>query len=165
MTGQGIPFAAKIAISIFVVVTLGAASGILTSQSIANWYSKLEKPAGTPPNEVFGPVWTTLYVMIGLAFALVWQKGFETPQAKRARLVFFTQMALNLAWTPLFFGFHQMLAALVVIVILWAAILATIFAFRKRSAAAGWLLVPYLLWVSYATYLNAALWFLNRAAA
>ncbi|MEM7010519.1 MAG: TspO/MBR family protein [Verrucomicrobiota bacterium] len=164
MSAKGISLVWKIAICVFAVEFLGGASGILTSQSIAGWYANLEKPPGNPPNWVFGPVWTALYAMIGVSFALNWHLGFEDKDGKRARLLFFVQMALNIAWTPMFFGLHQMLVALVIIVLLWATILATIIAFSKRSKLAAWLMVPYIIWVSYATYLNAAYWFLNRGA-
>lgn len=163
MKDKGIQFPLKVLICVLTIELLGGASGLLTSQSIGGWYADLNKPAGNPPNWVFGPGWTALYAMIGVSFALVWQRGFGGREGRIALTLFLVQMALNLAWTPVFFGLHWMFTALVVILLLWVAILSTIFAFGKRSTAAAGLLVPYLIWVGYASYLNAAYWFLNRA--
>ncbi len=162
MTSRGLPFVFKLVISIFLVVALGGAGGIVTSHSVGTWYTQLVRPPGTPPNWIFGPVWTVLYILIGISFALVWHRGLKDREGRIALGLFLVQMALNLAWTPVFFGLHQLFVALVVIVLLWAAILATILAFVKRSQTAAALLVPYFLWVSYATWLNAGFWYLNR---
>jgi translocator protein len=120
----------------------------------------LEKPAFNPPSWVFGPVWTVLYAMMAVAAWLVWREaGFGGATA--ALSLFFVQLALNLAWSGIFFGLRQPGWALVEIAVLWAAILATMILFFRHSTLAGWLLVPYLLWVSFASVLNAALWRLN----
>lgn len=155
---QGLPFIAKICISIVAIVLLGSLGGIVTSQSIDTWYANLGQPAGTPPNWVFGPVWTLLYTLMGVAFALVWKRGF----GDLTLTAFLTQLLLNLVWTPIFFGLHQIALALVVIILLWVAIVFTIQRFNRRSKSAALLLIPYLAWVSYATYLNAGYWVLNR---
>ena len=134
----------------------------MTASSIGGWYEGLAKPPGTPPNAVFGPVWTVLYVAMGVALARVLHfvpRGL----AKRRALVWFgIQLALNLAWTPVFFGARHPGAALLVIVALLVSIVLTIRAFRPLDRPAAWLLVPYLLWVTYASYLNAGFLFLNR---
>ena len=162
MKSQNIPFLAKIIICILAAELLGSLGGIITSQSVNTWYRTLYQPAGNPPNWVFAPVWAMLYAMIGASFAFVWQQGFTTNTARIGATAFAIQMILNLAWTPIFFGLHQLFAALVVIVLLWLAILVTIMLFSKRSKVAARLLVPYLAWVSFATYLNAGYWWLNR---
>jgi tryptophan-rich sensory protein len=160
MTNRGLAF--KVVLCFVLAELLGGIGGYVTAGSIGDWYQHLVKPPGTPPNWLFGPVWGVLYAMIGLSFAIVWHGGFGGADGRRALLLFVIQAILNLAWTPTFFGLHQMLVALVVILLLWAAILATIVAFAKRSKIAAYLLVPYLLWVSYASYLNAGYWWLNR---
>lgn len=122
-----------------------------------DWYASLNKPSFNPPGWVFGPVWTALYAMMGVSAWLVWRRG----NAARPLAPWLVQLALNAAWTPVFFGLHRMDVALVIIIAMWLAILATILAFRRHSRAAALLLVPYLLWVGFATVLNAALWQLN----
>jgi tryptophan-rich sensory protein len=156
------PFFAKVILSILAVELLGGAGAAFTAPAIRSWYGTLVRPPGTPPNWVFGPVWTTLYAMMGLSGAMLWQHGFQDPKARWALILFITQMALNLSWTPVFFGLHQTGPALVVIVVLWVAILATILALLPISRPAALLLIPYLAWVSYATYLNAGYVWLNR---
>ena len=157
-----IPFWLKLLASVLIVEFLGGLGAAVTSSQIPDWYAGLQKPPGTPPNWLFGPVWVTLYGMIGAAFAIVWH--FARPgTAKRIALSWFAvQLILNLAWTPVFFGLHQMFAALIVIVALWAAIATTIIHFGRLQSVGAVLLVPYLVWVSYATYLNAGYWYLNR---
>ena len=143
----------------FLVVTFGVATvgGIATSGSVRSWYPTLTKPAWNPPGWVFGPVWTALYAMMAVAAWLVWrQAGWGGALA-----LFGMQLALNAAWSPLFFGLHRIDLALGDIVLMWAAIVATMVAFWKVTPAAGWLFVPYLLWVTFATALNFALWRLN----
>jgi len=162
MADKSLPLAFKITISVIVILVLGSLGGFITSNSIDDWYSTLNEPPGTPPNWVFGPVWSVLYAMIGLSFALVWHRGFQDLQGKIALILFAEQLILNLAWTPVFFGAHQLLISLVVIAMLLLSILATILAFSRRSKTAALLLVPYLMWVSYATYLNAGFYALNR---
>lgn len=126
------------------------------------WYSSIEKPAFTPPDWLFGPVWTTLYILMGVAAYLVWRRGSESQGVRVALGWFLVQLVLNASWTPIFFGWRRIGLALVVMVLLWAAIVATIRYFCRVSKLAGMLLVPYLLWVSFAIVLNAAIWRLNR---
>lgn len=156
------PLWLKIVLCIIAAEILGGLGGFLTATSIDTWYADLNKPPGNPPNWLFGPVWSVLYAMMGTAFALVWHRADPGPEMKSALTWFVIQLVLNLAWTPVFFGAHQMLAALVIIVSLLGAILITIRKFRPISQLAGWLLVPYTLWVSYATWLNLGYWWLNR---
>lgn len=156
------PLWVKVVLSIVVMEILGGLGGFLTASSIGSWYVTLERPPGTPPNAVFGPVWTVLYALIGIAFALIWHRAPAGPAKRGAMIAFFIQLALNLAWTPVFFGAHQLAAALVVIVLLIVAIVVTIVRFRPLDRVAAGLLVPYLLWVCYATYLNAGFLVVNR---
>lgn len=131
----------------------GAVGALVTD---ASWYRELPRPSWAPPGWVFGPVWLTLYAMMGVAAWLVW-RGPSSP-ARRAALGWFAvQLLLNAAWTPVFFGLRSLAGGLAVIVALWAAIVVTIVRFRRCSAPAAWLLAPYLAWVTFATALNAAL--------
>lgn len=143
-------------------VVLGGAGGLVTASSIPGWYSDLEKPPGTPPNWLFGPVWTLLYATMGVAFARVWHLAPAGGEKRRALGLFLLQFVLNLVWTPLFFGAHLLGAALVEILLLAAAIVLTARAFLRLDRAAGWMLAPYLAWVAYASYLSGGFWLLNR---
>jgi tryptophan-rich sensory protein len=140
-----------------------AASGIgsyFTFESVQTWYPTLQKPAWTPPSWVFGPVWTTLYVLMGTAAWRVWR---HSGLAARAALTLFgIQLVLNTAWSGLFFGLRAPGLAFVELVLLWAAILATLLRFRPLDRPAAWLLAPYLAWVTFAGGLNLALWQLNQ---
>ena len=157
-----LPLWAKILLSILVVEALGGLGAGVTSSQIPNWYALLNQPALNPPNWIFGPVWICLYAMMGTAFALVWHRA-KAGNAKRVALSWFgVQLLLNLAWTPVFFAIHHMLAALVIIVLLWGAILMTIRHFRQFQPITTPLLLPYLAWVSFAIYLNSSYWWLNR---
>jgi benzodiazapine receptor len=141
----------------FLVAGLGS---IWTAPNVESWYAKLSKPTWTPPGWVFGPVWSLLYLSMAVAAWLVWrQAGF--PKAAWPMAVFGLQLALNAAWSGLFFGLHSPGLAFVDIVLLWCAILSTLVVFRHHSAAAGWLLVPYLAWVTFAAILNLAIWRMN----
>jgi translocator protein len=125
-----------------------------------DWYGTLKKPSWNPPGWVFGPVWTTLYLMMAVAAWLVWRQGGWGKQRKPL-VIFLVQLVLNAAWTPLFFGLKNPGLAFAEILLLWLAIAATIAVFRRVSRAAAWLLVPYLVWVSFAAALNFTLWRLN----
>ncbi|MBM3357182.1 MAG: tryptophan-rich sensory protein [Betaproteobacteria bacterium] len=124
------------------------------------WYAQLAKPAWTPPNWVFGPVWTALYAMMGVAAWRVWRRG-GFAKARGALPLFLAQLALNAAWTPAFFGLHLPGVAFAIIAVLWLAIAATARAFLRHDRVASLLLLPYLVWVSYAAALNLALWRMN----
>jgi len=154
--------AAGIVVSIAVCELAGIVGSVFTMPAIPGWYAGLAKPSFNPPNWIFGPVWTLLYAMMGLAAYLVYEKGFKRPEVKKALAVFAAQLVMNTLWSIVFFGAHRILGAAVVIVLLWAMILATILLFHRISKAAAYLLVPYILWVSFATVLNASLYVLNR---
>lgn len=124
------------------------------------WYASLNKPAWNPPGWIFGPVWTALYSMMAVAAWLVWKRGGFNAQ-RRPLTLFLVQLALNAAWTPLFFGLHWTGVAFAEILLLWLAIAATLLMFRSVNRVAGWLLAPYLAWVCFAAVLNFALWRLN----
>ncbi|HGE72528.1 TPA: tryptophan-rich sensory protein [Candidatus Poribacteria bacterium] len=151
----------KLAISIGVCLAAGFIGSIFTNASIPTWYMTLEKPSFNPPNWLFGPVWTALYILMGIAAFLVWRAGLGEPKARTALIIFIIQLILNVLWSVAFFGFRSPIAGLVVIVILWVAILLTILSFVKVSIIAGILLIPYILWVSFASILNAAIYVLS----
>jgi len=147
-----------------VTVCLGAASigALFTSQSVDGWYVMLQKPIFTPPNWLFGPVWTTLYSMMGIAFYLVWHQSFPRKQKTISYILFAVQLLTNIGWSAVFFGLHSISGGMFMIIGLWVAIAATIQQFHKISTLAAWLLVPYLLWVSFAGLLNFGFWYLNK---
>ena len=151
----------KFIISIVTPPLAGFIGSLFTTPSIPNWYAGLIKPELNPPSWVFAPVWTILYLMMGLAAFLVWKEGYERREVRHALKLYAFQLVLNMAWSIIFFGLKNPAAALIEIIILWLAILATIFAFFKVSKLAGSLLVPYILWVSFATYLTYSIWALN----
>ena len=139
----------------------GGIGSLFTSSAIPDWYASLVRPAIAPPNWIFGPVWTTLYLLMGIAAWLVWRRRGEVPVAKIGLTIFGVQLVLNSLWSILFFGLHSPEAAFVEIIFLWIAIVATIVWFAKVSKSAAWLLVPYLAWVSFAAYLNYQFYVLN----
>lgn len=151
-----------IGLIVFIAICLGAGGlgAIATTPEIDGWYKTIQKPTWNPPGYVFGPVWTMLYVMMAIAAWLVWKPaGFKA--AKTPLTLFAVQLVLNVAWSWIFFHFHQPGWAFAEIVCLWLAIGATTIAFFKNSKTAGWLMVPYLMWVSFASVLNFAIWQLN----
>jgi tryptophan-rich sensory protein len=150
-----------LAVSILVPLAAGFIGSIFTSPSIPHWYADLAKPTLTPPGWVFGPVWTTLFILMGVAAFLVWRRGWEKKDVKTALCIFAFQLILNTLWSIVFFGLHSPGGALVEIIFLWLAILATIITCAKISRTAGWLLAPYILWVSFAVYLNYSIYALN----
>ena len=151
----------KLVIAIAVSEAAGVIGSVFTISAIPNWYAGLVKPALNPPNWVFGPVWTTLYALMGIAAFLVWRNGCERKDVRVALGVFGIQLFLNAIWSIIFFGLQSPGGALVEIVFLWLAIVWTIVVFYKISRPAAWLLVPYILWVSFASYLNYSIWVLN----
>ena len=151
-----------IGLVVFIGICLGASGlGVIaTTSEIEGWYKTIDKPSWNPPNYIFGPVWTTLFVMMAIAAWMVWkQDGFKT--ASRPLKLFAVQLGLNVAWSWIFFGMHQPGWAFAEIVILWLAIVATLVAFFQTSKLAGWLMEPYLAWVSFASVLNFTIWQLN----
>lgn len=156
----------KITRILAVVVTclaIGYFSGIVTRGSIATWYPTLIKPSFNPPNWIFAPVWSMLYVMMGVAAGIVWNKiESDKEVVKKALVVFAVQLGLNALWSFLFFGLMNPMLAGLEIIILWLMIYETYLQFVKINKIAGYLLLPYLAWVSFATVLNASIWWLNR---
>ncbi len=136
---------------------IGNIGSLATLSQITTWYAALNKPWFNPPSGIFGPVWTILFALMGIALYLVWQQKNN----KRALTLFGVQLALNALWSFIFFGWHQPGWAFIEIVIMWIAILATIIEFHKISKTAAWLMVPYLAWVTFASVLTFAVWQLN----
>ena len=151
-------------ILIFVLVCelAGFIGSVFTTPSIPGWYAGLAKPPFNPPNWVFAPVWTILYAMMGLSAYLVYEKGAKRKEVRKALAVFAVQLVLNALWSIVFFGAHMIFGAAVVIVLLWVLILESIVLFSRISKTAAYLLIPYILWVSFATILNISLYVLNR---
>jgi len=147
--------------SIVIAQLAGQIGAIATSASVQTWYITLNKPIFTPPNWLFAPVWITLYTLMGLSLFLIWRLGLQTRGVNLALALFGVQLLLNTLWSIAFFGLRSPLAGLVVIIPLWIAIAATIALFLPLSRPAGMLLIPYLLWVSLAAALNAAILLLN----
>lgn len=140
---------------------VGIAATPFTLSTISTWYQTLQKPPFSPPNWIFGPVWTILYFLMGVAAYLVWIKGLEKRAVKTALSIFIAQLVFNFFWSILFFGLHSPLLALIDILILWILILITIIKFHKISKIASYLLIPYILWVTFATILNLSIVLLN----
>ncbi len=176
----------KFIISVVVSELAGVVGAIFTTSSVTTWYATLNKPALNPPAWVFGPVWTTLYFLIGISLYLVWKRDWKivnhfwenrdkpwNPISKRlwqgdwqkanVIAIFLVQYILNILWSLVFFGLHQPAWAFFVIVALWVSIIYLIINFYRISKTAAWLLAPYFLWVSFAAYLNLAIWALNLA--
>lgn len=149
----------RLIISIGLCLAVGVVAGVFTSQAIPTWYASLAKPGFNPPNWLFGPVWTLLYILMGVSLYLVWQQTKSLANA--TVIVFLAQLALNFAWSFIFFKLKSPLGALVDITLLWLAILASIILFYRVNKTASWLLAPYLAWVSFATVLNASIVRLN----
>ena len=152
-----------ISLIFFVVVSFSVAAlgSIFTNQSLKTWYTTIKKPSWNPPNWIFAPVWTTLYLMMAVAGWLVWEK--QSPQVFSLPLIlFFIQLILNGFWSVIFFGMQKMGLAVAEVILLWIFILMTIISFWELVPLAGALLIPYLLWVSFAFFLNLTIWRLNR---
>jgi benzodiazapine receptor len=151
------------ALAFFIIISqlAGIIGAVFTLESVTSWYAGLEKPFFTPPSWVFGPVWTALYLMMGVAAYLAWEKGYDKRPVREALNLFGTQLALNAAWSVAFFGLRSPLAGLALIIPLWLSIVWTMQAFSGISKTAGDLFVPYLAWVSFATLLNASIVILN----
>lgn len=146
----------------WVVLCLGVAavSGLATVEGTRGWYPTIAKPTWTPPSWLFGPVWTVLYAAMGVAAWRVWRIGGFRP-VRTALGLFLAQLAVNGLWSPVFFAWHRLGLAVIVIGLLWLGIVATIVAFRRHDRVAALLLAPYLAWVSFASALTIAIWRLN----
>lgn len=151
----------KLAIAIVVSLSAGIIGSFFTTPSIPTWYPTLVKPEFNPPSWVFGPVWTTLFILMGIAAYLIWREGLNRKDVKIALSIFIVQLILNTLWSIIFFAWQSPGGAFAEVIFLWLAIVATIIAFAKISKPAAWLLAPYILWVSFAAYLNYTIWMLN----
>ncbi|MBS7537690.1 TspO/MBR family protein [Ancylobacter lacus] len=151
----------RLVLCVGLCLAVGAVGSMATTPEIGGWYAGLAKPGWTPPNAAFPIAWTTLYVLMAVALWRLWDRNAPSPARRRAVGLWLLQLALNALWSPVFFALHAPAAGLVVVVLLWAAILATILACARIDRIAAGLLVPYLGWVSYATALNAAIVGLN----
>jgi len=148
----------------FILITqvAGIVGSLFTTPSIQTWFANLEKPLLNPPNWVFAPVWTLLFLLMAIAAYLIYtNQNVPSKIIRKAIIIFSIQLILNVIWSILFFGIHNPAAAFFEIIILWSTILYTIILFYKISRIAGWILIPYILWVSFASYLNLMLWILN----
>lgn len=155
-------FLKKSLLCIVLIELLGNLSGLVTFLAPGDWYAALQRPPGTPPNALFGPVWLVIYALMGWSLAFIWDRPAATPLKRRALRCYGAQLVLNLLWTPVFFGLQRIDLAMALILLLLVAIALTIRASRPISRAAGVLLWPYFAWVAYATYLNAGFLALNR---
>jgi translocator protein len=151
----------KLIIAVSIPMLVGAAASFFTYSAVKVWYSTLNKPFFNPPNYLFGPVWTTLYIMMGIACFIIWKSQAKDSIKKTALIFYFIQLALNFSWSMFFFYLENPAAAFVVIVLMLISIACTIFWFKKISVLAAWLLVPYICWVGFATALNFEIWRLN----
>ena len=148
-------------ICLIIPLAIGAIGGFFTMESVKTWYTTLNKPSFNPPNEIFGPVWSTLYVLMGISSYLVWKERKSFIGYNWAVGLYFLQLILNLMWSFLFFYQHQIGIALVEIIILLITIIATAIIFYRVNKAAGLLFIPYILWVSFASYLTYSIFILN----
>jgi len=150
-----------LAISILICQGAGVFGSFFTAPSVKTWYTTLNKPSFNPPNWLFAPVWTTLFLLMGVALYLVWQKSKRNKEVKKVLKIFWLHLALNIAWSFLFFGLKNPLAGLIGIIFLWGMIAYLIIAFKRINKWSGWLLFPYFLWVTFAAFLNFSIWQLN----
>lgn len=153
----------RIILCVIICLAVGYLSSIVTQSSIKTWYPTIAKPSFNPPNWVFAPVWTLLYIMMGIAAGMVWNK-LETKKelVKKALSFFIIQLLLNALWSYLFFGLKNILLASIEIVLLWLIIYETYYIFKQVDKKASYLLIPYLAWVSFATILTGSIFWLNR---
>jgi tryptophan-rich sensory protein len=151
----------KLIISIIGCELIGILGSVFTVSSIPTWYVTLHKPSFAPPSWIFGPVWTLLYLLMGISFYLIWSQGWRAKKVRIARNYFLAQLGFNFIWSPVFFGLRSPFLGLIVIITMWTLIVMTMKKFYPLSKPAAYLLIPYLLWVSFATVLNASIVVLN----
>jgi translocator protein len=152
----------KLIVSLLLPLGLGSIAGLITSEAVPEWFAALNRPSFSPPNWLFGPVWTTLYILLGLSFFLIWKQE-ASRQRNQAIIIFFVQMALNFGWSFIFFYFNMIGLALIEIVLLWISIIIMLLLFYKIKPAAAYMNIPYLIWVTFASVLNAGYYILNRS--
>lgn len=151
----------KLLSSVVVCQLAGIIGSVFTASSVSTWYAALRKPSFTPPGWLFGPVWISLYALMGVAAYLVWRSGLTHREVRIALTLFVAQLVLNALWSAMFFGLRSPLAGFVNILALWVLILLTVFYFLRVSTTAGVLLVPYIVWVTFAAVLNYSIWTMN----
>ncbi|MFA6307731.1 MAG: TspO/MBR family protein [Patescibacteria group bacterium] len=151
----------KLSAAILMSLAAGAIGSAFTFTGIDSWYQYLNKPSFNPPSWIFGPVWTTLYILMGIALYLIWQEGLKKAFVKNSFILFIVNLVLNSLWSITFFGLQNPALAFLVIVLLWITILVLIIRFYRINKLASYLLIPYLLWVSFASVLNFSIWQLN----
>ncbi len=151
----------RLAISILICQLAGVIGSIFTASSVSTWYPMLIKPAYTPSGQIIGAVWIILFTLMGISLFLIWREGKDMPEVNFALFVFAAQLIVNILWSAAFFGLQSPLAGMIVIIVLWALILITTFRFWPINRTAALLLVPYVLWVSFAAFLNYSIWRLN----
>ena len=152
---------ARLAFAVIVCNVAGLAGSVFTAPNIPTWYASLNKPAFNPPNWIFGPVWTTLFVLMGISLYIVWMKTDFKGDGCLAKAVFGIQLDLNILWSILFFGMQNPLLAFIEIIALWLSIFSTIWIFYRIDRKASYMLIPYIAWVSFAAFLNYSIWMLN----
>jgi tryptophan-rich sensory protein len=151
----------QIIVCLLIPIIVGGIAGGITANEIGGWYTKLLKPTFNPPNYLFGPVWTVLYILMGVSLYMIWRTP-PTPARTRALVAFGVQLFFNFWWSIVFFSFHALFIAIINIVLMWIAIVYMILLFKKIKPAAAYINLPYLAWVSFATALNIAIWWLNK---
>lgn len=156
-----LPGALKVIIAVLICEATGIVSGLIADAGRNPWFDTISKPSWNPPPALFAPVWTMLYLLMGIALGLVWKSNAAQPQKQAAMRLFAVQLFLNFWWSIIFFRFHATGLAFAEILVLWIMILLTIFRFAPISKTASWLLVPYISWVSFASVLSYTLWRLN----
>ena len=152
----------KLIIAILICESTGILSGLIANTGMNPWFDALNKPSWNPPAFLFAPVWTLLYLLMGISLWLIWKSNTPAPQKINAIILFALQLFLNFWWSIIFFNFHSPAFALVNIILMLILILLTIISFSKHSKPAAWLLVPYMAWVSFAAILNYTIWVLNK---
>ena len=151
----------KLLVSLIIPIGLGSIAGILTTKEIAGWYDSLNKPSFNPPSYLFGPVWTALYILMGVSMFIIWNTP-KTELRQKALAIFGIQLFFNFWWSILFFSFHTVFLSVIDILLMWTLIIYMISLFKRIKPVAAYLQIPYLLWVSFATVLNISIWYLNR---
>ena len=152
----------KLFASLTIPLGLGTLAGLFTAEAIPGWYETLNRPSFNPPNWLFGPVWSTLYLLMGISLFLIWKQS-ASKERNLAIIVFLLQQALNFGWSFIFFYFNMIGFALIEIILLWISIVIMLVLFYKIKPAAAYINIPYLLWVTFAALLNASYYFLNRS--
>ncbi|MBL8008607.1 MAG: tryptophan-rich sensory protein [Ignavibacteria bacterium] len=151
----------KLVLSILICQLAGITGALFTAGSVSGWYATLIKPSFNPPDSVFAPVWTVLYLLMGISMFLIWKEGLRNKEVRNAFILFIVQLVFNTLWTIIFFGAQSVTGGFIVILILWILILICIFRFLRISKTAGMLLIPYFFWVAFAAVLNCYIMILN----